>query len=465
MHTSDIRKLISNFTFLSGGEVAGKILTFAAFTFLARVLGPRHFGYLEFTIALLVFFSLMTDSGTSTFGAREIAGNKKRIGELTANIVALRFLLATGGYLLLILLTRLLPSQVLPAGPLILIYGVTLFGSSGFLQWIFQGMDRMKRVAAGSLLRQTVFTAGVLVFIRREEQFWQVGWIECAATSALVLYNLYSLRPHLRNLHLRFDLQSAKQTFLQAFPIGLSEISWALNWYLPAILLGWMAGPRLVGWFSAASRPVIALHTFVWLYFYNLLPSMSRASKEGGLHPLFHRSMQIAGWSAVLTGMAGTILAGPAIQLVYGPEYERSVPIFRILIWLVPVALISGHYRYSLIAAGLQKYEMFTSVITAVVNLLLNRILIVRMGLPGAAIALLAASLINWILAYAFVRQKIGKIPVAASIIRPILGGLSMGIVFFFLMSVNLWLAFGASLLTFAVLFFTLQPQWKKLVT
>src|SRR3990172_5020278 len=71
MHAVDFRKLVSNFTLLSGGEVLGKLLAFATFTYLARTLGPKSFGYLEFTIALMVFFTLLTDFGTSPFGARE----------------------------------------------------------------------------------------------------------------------------------------------------------------------------------------------------------------------------------------------------------------------------------------------------------------------------------------------------------------------------------------------------------
>lgn len=466
MHTRDIRKLISNLTFLTGGEVVGKILTFAAFTFLARVLGPKHFGYLEFTIALLVFLTLMTDSGTSTYGARETAKNKERPGELVAGIIAIRMALAATGYLILIVLTGMLPPRQAPAGRLILIYGLSLFANSGFLQWIFQGSDRMKRVAAGSLIRQAVFTAGVFLLIHREDQFWQIGWIECAATSALVVYNLISLRPGLRNLNLRFDSQTVKNTFVQSFPIGISEMSWALSWYLPAILLGWMAGPKLVGWFGAANRPVIALHTFVWLYFYNLLPSLSRATatSQEDLQKILHRSMRFAAWSAVFIGIAGTILARPLILLIFGNEYTESIRIFRILIWVVPVALLSGHYRYVLIAANHQKYEMISSICGAAVCLLLSRFGIRYYGMDGAAPALLAASIVNWALAYFFVQKKITRIPFAKHILKPAIVGAVMVVIFMILLPIHPWLAVTVSFFTFGLLFLALQPEWKKLL-
>ena len=69
----NLRQIVSNFTFLAGGEVLSKVCTFAAFTFLARALGPESFGHLEFTLAMMVFFTLLVDFGTSPYGAREIA--------------------------------------------------------------------------------------------------------------------------------------------------------------------------------------------------------------------------------------------------------------------------------------------------------------------------------------------------------------------------------------------------------
>src|SRR5215470_6824792 len=40
-------KLVKNFLSLAGAEVISKLVTFAAFAYLARVAGPDGFGYLE----------------------------------------------------------------------------------------------------------------------------------------------------------------------------------------------------------------------------------------------------------------------------------------------------------------------------------------------------------------------------------------------------------------------------------
>lgn len=466
MQSINFRQLASNFIFLSGGEVISKIFTFAAFVFLARILGPTNFGYLEFTLAVMVFFTLLVDFGSSPYGAREIAKDRSRVGELTANIVALRILFAIAGYLLLIAFVFLLPDKEAPVRRLILIYGLTLFGIPGFLQWIYQGFDQMKWVALGSIIRQMIFAIGVFLLIRHADQLWMVALIECTAVSAFVLYHLYIFKSRIGRFRPPLSLRSLRSSFVGALPIGLSELTWASTWYFATILLGLMVEGKVVGWFSAAHRPVMTLHTFVWLYFYNLLPSLSRCTGQPQeiLQNLMSRSIRITAWSAVFLGTVCMVLAEPMMTLIFGAEYFESVSIFKVLIWMVPITLLSGHYRYALIAFNHQTYEFISSACAAAVSVVLGLVLIPRFAAHGAAVALLLAAAVNWIMAYIFVQQKIGRIPFAIHIMRPLIGGGTMVVGFLLLLPLNTWLAGTAGFILFGLTLIILQPEIKRIL-
>ena len=45
------KRLATNLLFLMAGEFTAKLLTFAIFSHLARTLGPRDYGFVEFTLA------------------------------------------------------------------------------------------------------------------------------------------------------------------------------------------------------------------------------------------------------------------------------------------------------------------------------------------------------------------------------------------------------------------------------
>jgi O-antigen/teichoic acid export membrane protein len=466
MQSLSLRKLVSNYTFLVGGEALSKVFTFVAFTFLARVLGPSSFGHLEFVIAVMVLFSLLVDFGTSPYGAREIAKQKDLVGELVAHIFTLRVILAFIGYVVLIAFTFLLLDKEDPVRRLLLLFGLTLFGVPGFLQWVFQGFDKMSWVGAGSVIRQSIFAIGIFLFIRNSDQLWLVALIECSAVAGFAAYCIYLYTSRLGQLKPSLSYVPMKLTFLQSLPIGLSQITWASTWYLATILLGLMVGGSEVGWFSAAHRPVVTLHTFIWLYFYNLFPSMSRSAveSESELKSLIGNSLKLTTWAAVFLGIAGTLFAEPMIMLVFGPQYAETVSTFSILIWLLPIALCSGHYRYALIAANQQRYEFVSQACAALAALFLGLLLIPKFAAHGAAVSLLIAAIINWILAYVFVRQKVCNVSFAPYIFRPLAAGGVMVLVFQLLLPFNIWLAGSASIGLYISSLIGFVPEVKRLI-
>jgi len=130
---------------------------------------------------------------------------------------------------------------------------------------------------------------------------------------------------------------------------------------------------------------------------------------------------------------------------------------------MIPIALISGHYRYLLIAYNLQKYEFVCSIITAVISVVLSHFLIHRFGENGAAIALVVSASINGLIAYKFVQRKITEIPLLPYLAKPLFAGAAMTIAFLLLLPLNVWLAWGAAIALFAAILFFLQPEVKAI--
>ena len=142
-HGPRLPRLAANYALLSAGEFIAKIFGLIAFAYLARVLGPQHYGYLEFTIALVFAFTLVVDCGLSAYAAREIAKDRGAAGRFAAYLIVVRGLLAIGSFLLLALFA-IISRQPVAVKHLIILYALTLFGLPGLLQGVFQGLDRMQ---------------------------------------------------------------------------------------------------------------------------------------------------------------------------------------------------------------------------------------------------------------------------------------------------------------------------------
>lgn len=412
-----------NYFILSAAEAAGKLFNFAAFTHLGRTLGPEQYGLLEFTLAVMAFFTLAADMGLSVWGAREVAKNPGTTQRLVGEIVWLRAALSLASAAVVFAGVQWLPRPQ-AARYLFYLYGASLLLSPLLVQWYFQGREEMRWVAAASVLRNGVFASLVLASVRPASPLWQVGWIECAAVAAAGTMcaavaqrqfgvSLFRVRP---------GWDAGWRRLREAAPVGLAELTWACMWYLPTTLLGIWRADAPLGWFGASHRVVMALHTFVWLYFYNLLPAISRsAASSRALPALMTDSLRITAWGSFSVVLLLGLPAHSLLPLAFGDAFAGGALVLAALVWMIPVTVLSGHYRYLLIASGLQKWLLASTTAGALSCAAGGLLLIPRWGAEGAAGCLLAGALVDLACAYGFVRRRLIRLPFLPALWRPLL--------------------------------------------
>lgn len=402
-----VRSLTKNYIILAGAEFASKVLSALAFAILARTLGPESYGQLEFVLALIFIATIFSDLGLGVYGARELAKHPDSSSTLMVHITALRYILSTVAYFLLVLLAIWM-NQPQEVKNLIFLYGLTLFGLPLLIQWTFQGRDWMQFIALASIVRWSVFFTGIFLFVRSTDNLIRVPFVEMAGIcSAVILLGGVYIK-FFGFPKAAFQKEFLLQALRKAAPIGGSELMWAIRVYFATILLGLIIGGSELGWFSAALRLVIALHAFVWLYFYNLFPSISRTTTTGlsELQKIIAHSLKLSP-IVLLIGVLGVLFAQPAVSLFFGKEFQQAGEAFKILIWVIPIAWMSGHYRYALIGYDKQTVEFGCSMLGAITSILLNLILVPRIGYLGAAWALVVSEAVIWLLAYIFARIKV----------------------------------------------------------
>jgi O-antigen/teichoic acid export membrane protein len=423
IRAAEPRRLAINYFFLSVGEFTAKLLTFASFSYLARVLGPVSYGFLEFTLAVMVFFTLPADLGLGAYGAREIARHPERASRLLHEITGLRMLLALGSMVGLgVFIFFLHKSADLKL--LLVLYGVSLLGGPFLLQWFFQAHDQMHWVGLASIVRQAGFAIAVFLICRHGIPLVTIGFIECASVAAVAVFCLYVTRRRMRFAWPWPDLHVARLMghVQEAAPIGLTEVAWAFMWYFCTVLLGFIFTDASLGWFGASHRALMALHTFVWLYFFNLLPSISRcvALPHEQLLELMHRSLRFAAWIGLFGAALLTVVSPQLLTLIYGPAFRAASHSFAILAWMLPVAMLSGHHRYILIAYNRQGQLLACTALSAAAAVVLGFALVPLYGGPGAACALVIALVINFGLVYVAVQKLVVEVPVHRELARPL---------------------------------------------
>lgn len=414
-------QLVKNLGYLAGAETVSKLATFLALAYLARVLGPAEYGYVEFAAAVILCASIIVDQGFGPYGAREIAKSPERTMDLVSEIVTARFFLAIIAYASVIVFARVfVASSVITL--LLTIYGVSLLGVPLLLQWVFQGHNQMSTVAAIQTVRQAAFCVIVLVLVRSAGDLWWAAVAEIAGVCVAAAFGLWTYRTKIcRQVHLQ--LTFTKQLFREGVPIGLSQMFWMVRMFGATVIIGLIAVPEDVGYFAVSMRILVALHAFIWLYFFNLLPSLSQAWQKGDgtFVVLVNRSLHLVTWLCAIGASIWVLAAPTVVSSVYGPAFAPAGPVLQWLAGVAVAAGLSGHYRFGLIAAGRQNAEMVAQLIGSALALVFMILGYSYGGLSGSAVGLVIAETVVWGITWRLANSVLGIVSQLNHFVAPLI--------------------------------------------
>ncbi|MEJ7712633.1 MAG: hypothetical protein WKF84_23000 [Pyrinomonadaceae bacterium] len=180
--------------------------------------------------------------------------------------------------------------------------------------------------------------------------FWLVAAAEVIAVCSAASFSVWAYRRQFREpIRLKFSV--SKQLLREGVSIGLSQMFWAVKMFGATLIAGIIAtSAEDVGYFAGAMRILVALHAFVWLYYFNLLPSSTRTwgAGDAAFAALIKRSLRVIAWVGVTAAVCWVLAAPWTIVTVYGQSFAPAGATLQWFAGVCVVAAISGHYRFGL---------------------------------------------------------------------------------------------------------------------
>jgi O-antigen/teichoic acid export membrane protein len=416
------RRLLRDLVSLCSGEIAGKIAGFIAFAYLARTLEPDLYGAVELAVAVSIFFMLIIDFGYGSIGAREVSKDSSIANLIAARIVSARLLLA----LLTIPLmgiTGLLIAETPHTRILIWWFALALFAIPWDHRWLFQGLERMNVVALGQTIRMIAFAIAVMIFVHSANDYWLVGVAEVLSTLLMATFFIALQYYYIGKVGFDFNLKHLQTLSKQTASIGLSNAIWAAGQYAPTVLVATLASMEQLAWFAAAHRIAMSMIAFSLIYHFSLFPSVSKRLKSSlsDFNDFVYPSIKVAAWIGI--GCALLVLLGSEYFFVsiFGKEFTQAADVMNVLIWALPITLLSGHARWALIAAGHQRSVFHAQTCGFITTIIVCLILVPVYHAKGGAIAMVLSTLTVWIMAHFSAQRHIGQLPFFEATLRPLL--------------------------------------------
>ncbi len=388
-------RVFKNYSFLASSYAASRLLTFFSLVYIARRLGVQTFGQVNFALAIFTYSTLLTHLGLMTFGTREVARHPGQIQHRVTRILSLRLALTLASFLLLLVFVYLVTFET-QLKILIVLFGLSLFPTAALMDWAFKGVERMNVVGVIEIVRAAPYVALILVWVKTPSQvlripiFYFLSAVLAAFLGLALFWRDYgSLRPQI-------ELTFWKRAMRESLPLGFAFVLLQVYYLTDTVVLGFLRGDVFVGLYSAAYKSVAFLLVLGGLFFETTFPVISRYYKQasGRLPWLLTSSLRVTTLLVVPMAVGGTVLAGPFLSSLYGPEYRAATVAFQFLIWAVAVELIGMNWGYALMACDRAKEYLKVVGLGAAISVALNLVLIPKLGLMGAGLARLTCSAI-----------------------------------------------------------------------
>ncbi len=441
---STTHTIVRNTAFMLVAQIALRVVNPAFSIFIVRQLGDAQFGEYSVMLSWVTIFAVLGDMGVAQYMSREIARDRTDAMHLFWDVTALRFILAV------------LASAVTIGGAVLLNYSTTFILATAFycagyffqamivpLAGILGGHERLDVLSVLGVLGQIIYiAAGTVALMLGESYVWLV--IASLVNMPIGIFVLIGLvrRYHISPPAFRLHPASWGHLLWAGFPFGINQISLTLSYRFDTILLSSYVAAEVIGWYNAAYNFSRALTTFATAFSVALVPTLAREHNTNpeNVRLWYYRSFRLLLFTGLPLAVGGSLLADKLMPFLYGQEFQAASLAFAILVWdmlLLMYTSLGGNIAQA-IRQEVPAARIFGA--QAVINLVLNLILIPRYGMIAAAFTTVATEMAGAFLFYRLFHREFGAGLDLQHALRLLFAAAIMGVVIYFLHDLNMFI-------------------------
>lgn len=376
-------------------QVVAMLLPFVTTPYLARVLGAERLGVYSYTVSITTYFIIFGTLGIATYGQREVAyvqENIKKRSKVFFEILLLRTITVTLAMLIFgatfcinrsysvyyqILLLEILANAI----------DVTFF---------FQGLEEFKKVLFKNLIIKVLGTVAVFILVKKEQDLG-IYLAIYSITNLLGNATLWLYVPKYVE-KVKIHLSDIKKHIKPTIILFIPQIATQMYTILDKSILGYIILDKSeVEFYNQAQKILRLILTLSTALGTVMAPRMAKTYASGDKKRL--REYMQSSLSFIL--MISLPLLFGLLSIIdkfvpkfYGDGFEKISLLVKIsspIILFVSISSVLGN-QY-LVPTKQHKAYTFSTICAAVVNLILNLILIPKYASVGAAIAILSTEI------------------------------------------------------------------------
>lgn len=378
----------------SGSQLLFPLITFS---YVSRIMLADGIGQVNFFQSIISYISLLTCLGIPMYAIREVAkvrDNATEMTRTTVEILLLHAFLSLLGYVAVSVICMTV-TQVQTDIPLFLLLSTTIFFTAIGCEWFYQGIEDFKYVAARGLLIKVVSVVLLFLVVRTKEDILWYGAYSVFGVLGGNIFNFIRLRKYLHRDVIDFRTLHPMRHLKPALHVFALNVVISIYLQLNNVLLGFMKDAEAVGYFTAATKIMVITMSISSSLSTVIMPRTSNLIAEGRMDEfkaLVQKSYDFI-LALAIPLMVGLIFTSPsAILLLSGIGFAPAILTSQIVAFNILMVGLSGVMGIQVLyPLGKINIVILCTLIGAVVNILLNILLIPRYGHNGTAVAYMLA--------------------------------------------------------------------------
>lgn len=378
-------------------SISGLIFPIITFPYAARVLMPEGIGVVNFQNSIIGYIILFTSLGIPLYAVREIAKCRNDLelrDRTTIEILILSISLSLLGYVAVWLLGEFVP-RIHEEATLFYILSLTIICVGIGAQWFYQGIEDFLFVTVRGLIVRSLCTIALFVFVNDKDDLLIYGFYIIGGTVGNNVINFIHLRKYLKLTRIKWSQLNITHHIKPTLNIFLLNVVISIYIQLNTVMLGFMTDDRAVGLFTSGTKLTHLITVVLTSLGVAMLPRCSHLISErqfDDFNAIITKSYHLLMFSAIPLTFGTILLARPLVYCFCGGEFSGTVPVVLytaptiILIGMTQVIGIQILYPY-----GKENLVIVSTMVAAVVNVILNILLIPPFAEVGAAISTLIA--------------------------------------------------------------------------
>ena len=379
------------------------------FPYVSRVLGASGNGTIAFVTSVANYFLMIASLGIPTYGIRacaKVRDNKEELSKTVHEILLINLITT-----MLVIFTYLVMVITIPKfaeeSTLFYINGVNILLNMFGVNWFYQALEQYDYITFRSILFKTISIVLMFLLVHEKNDYIVYGAIIVFSAVASNIVNFVNLRKKI--IFKRFLYYDVKRHIKPILVLFAQSLVVSIYTNLDTVMLGFMKDSTEVGLYSTAIKLKAILLSLVTSLANVLLPRMSYYIKND-MKQEFRKTIELAIDFTLLLSIPLSVFfilcSREVILILAGEEYLGAVLAMQfITLAIIPNGLTGVFGIQILTSMGEEKYVLYSVVAGAILDVVLNLMLIPNYGASGAAFATMIAEFGVLIVQLIFVKR------------------------------------------------------------